>query len=88
MIRYGLKASDILNTMEESASELAVRLALAETSIIQENREYLRQHGVDISVLESNHSNAKSNARSTTTLLVKNLPHDMIVEELESMFAK
>lgn len=85
--RYGIKQSDILDS-NENAGEMAVRLAMAETQIIQENREYLATHGVDTSILESNYSTNKNTLRSTTTLLVKNLPFDMVPEELEEMFSK
>jgi multiple RNA-binding domain-containing protein 1 len=85
--RYGLKASDIIN-INETAGDMAVNLAIGETQIIRENREYLASHGVNIEVLESNHSSHKSSSRSTTTMLVKNLPPDLILEELESMFAR
>jgi multiple RNA-binding domain-containing protein 1 len=71
---------------------LAVRLAIGETQIIQENKEYFSSHGVDFDSLESALSASKSSKssaeRSTTTLLIKNLPHDVVGEELEDMFSK
>lgn len=84
---YGIKKSDILDT-KESGGEMAVRLAIGEAQIIQENRDYFSAYGVDIAAIESHHSGNKANKRSTTTLLVKNLPHDTNAEELESMFAR
>lgn len=72
----------------ESGGEIAVRLAIGEAQIIQENREYFASFGVDIAALESAHSLSKATKRSTTTLLVKNLPHDSNVDELESMFSR
>jgi hypothetical protein len=85
--------------------ELAIRLAIGETQVIQENKEYFLSHGVDIDSLESALSNSKSSStntssarhssassksveRSTTTLLIKNLPHDVVGEELEDMFTR
>jgi RNA recognition motif-containing protein len=56
--------------------------------VVMENRDYLAQHGVDIEALESTHSNQRVVTRSTTTLLVKNLPPATQPEELESMFAR
>ena len=53
-----------------------------------ENREYFALHGIDVDALESTHSSNKAVARSTTTLLVKNLPPTTVPEELESMFAR
>lgn len=84
--KYGVDRADILNTAE-SGGELAVRLAVGEAHVIQENREYFASHGVDITALESTSSGSKASSRSGTTLLVKNLPFDMVAEELEAMFA-
>ena len=67
---------------------MAVRLAIGEAKVIQENKEYFQSEGVNLSVVESHFSGQKSAKRSTTTLLVKNLPHDTNEIELESMFAR
>ena len=83
-----MSRADILDTSGASAGDLAVRLAIGETQILQENREYFQAHGVDITALESMGSMTKADKRSTTTLLVKNLPHDSKEAELEDMFAK
>jgi multiple RNA-binding domain-containing protein 1 len=66
--------------------------------VVQENTEFFAGHGVDIHALESAARNRasggdrnkanKSIQRSSTTLLVKNLPHDCVEAELESMFTK
>lgn len=85
--RYGVSRSDILDT-REGAGEMAVRMAIGETHVIQENQEYFLQHGVDITALESASSSNKATQRSTTTLLIKNLPHDLVEDELESMFSR
>jgi multiple RNA-binding domain-containing protein 1 len=92
-IRYGISRGDILDTDGVGGGELAVRLAIGETQVIQENKEYFSSHGVDFDSLESALSSSKSKSskpteRSTTTLLIKNLPHDVVGEELEEMFAK
>ena len=63
-------------------------MAIAESHVIKENREYLISQGVDLNALESASSDQKANQRSTTTLLVKNLPHETIEQELESMFSR
>ena len=83
--KYGIARADILNT-SEAGGEMAVRLAIGEAHIIKENRDFFAAHGVDLSALESGGSNTRGAARSTTTLLVKNLPFDMVTEEVESMF--
>jgi multiple RNA-binding domain-containing protein 1 len=78
----------LLDTSNLQGGDIAVRLAVAETQVIQENTDYFKQHGVDINALESVHSKQHANKRSNTTLLVKNLPPDSVIEELESMFAR
>lgn len=101
LLRYGVSRGDILDTDGVGGGELAVRLAIGETQVIQENKEYFLSHGVDIDSLESALSSSKSSStntsrpsssksveRSTTTLLIKNLPHDVVGEELEEMFTR
>lgn len=82
-----MSSADILDTTR-SGGEMAVRLAIGESQIVMENRDYFAQHGVDIEALESTHSTQKATTRSTTTLLVKNLPPSSVPDELESMFAR
>mmetsp|Transcript_40843 Transcript_40843/g.41714 ORF Transcript_40843/g.41714 Transcript_40843/m.41714 type:complete len:888 (+) Transcript_40843:120-2783(+) len=84
--KYGMSRTDILDTTEKGG-ELAVRLAVAESHIIQDNREYLTAHGVDLTALESSGSGKKATKRSGTTLLLKNLPHDAVQQELETMLS-
>jgi multiple RNA-binding domain-containing protein 1 len=85
--KYGVERSDILDT-KEGGGEIAVRLAVGEAMVIQENHAYFTSHGVDIAAIESISSSSKASARSTTTLLIKNLPHDLVEDELESMFSR
>jgi hypothetical protein len=56
--------------------------------VIRENHEYFLNHGVDIEALEAFSSERKASHRSTTTILLKNLPHDCVENELESMFTR
>lgn len=88
VFRYGVSRADIMDTSKVSGGELAVRLAISETQILQENREYFKAHGVDMAALESATSSNKTMKRSNTTILVKNLPYDLIDSELEDMFSK
>jgi multiple RNA-binding domain-containing protein 1 len=100
-----LSGGDILDADGVGGGELAVRLAIGETHILQDNREYFLSHGVDIDILESALQNKKKDTgkgvassekkssvkevkRSGTTILIKNLPHDLNAEELEDMFAR
>lgn len=85
--RHGMSSADILDTTK-SGGEMAVRLAIGESQIVGENRAYFAAHGVDIDTLESTHSTNKGANRSSTTLLVKNLPATAVPDELESMFAR
>lgn len=67
-----------------------MRLAVGEAQVIQENREFFAAHGVDVFALETSlsASAAKTAKRSGTAILVKNLPHDLVPDEVESMFAR
>lgn len=90
--RLGLKKGDILNVKEGlSSGDAAVRLALGETQVIEENRAYFKEHGIDMEALVSAKPNdssktAETMKRSTTSLLVKNLPYDTLVDELNKVF--
>jgi multiple RNA-binding domain-containing protein 1 len=86
--KYGVEQSTLLNTSDLKSGDVAVRLAIAETQIIQENKDYLQDHGINLDVLESVNSERKSQQRSSTTILIKNLPPNTEVDELESMFSK
>ena len=77
-----------MDTHHTGGGEMAVRLAMGETQVLQENREYFLSHGVDLSALESLTAGSGTVTRSGTTLLVKNLPHDVVESELEEIFAR
>jgi len=85
--RFGVKTSDILDTSEQGG-EMAVRLAVGEAHILMENKKFFEDNGIDMTALESNASSNKAIKRSTTTILIKNLPHDLVEEELENIFSK
>lgn len=87
VVRYGVENADILD-VDLKGGDLAVRMAIGETQIVQENQDYLAGQGVNLDALESANSSSKGVKRSATTLLVKNLPPDSQVAELESMFSK
>lgn len=74
--RFGVSKSDVL---DPTSSDAAVRLAHAETHIINEIKNYFVQHGVD---LES----FKRSSRGDTTILVKNIPHSAKSEEIRQLF--
>lgn len=72
-----ISKSDILNP--ESGDNAAVKLALAETHIIQETKTYLESQGVLL-------SSFSSRARSDTTILVKNIPYGTTIDQIRELF--
>ncbi|KAF8182148.1 hypothetical protein K438DRAFT_1840391 [Mycena galopus ATCC 62051] len=75
--RMRISKSEILNP--ESSDNAAVKLALAETHIIQETKTYLESQGV---LLES----FSARARSDTIVLVKNIPYGTTAEQIRELF--
>lgn len=78
--RLGVAKSDILNP-EDGSTSAAVRLALAETRIIQETKEFFAQHGMNLEAFEH------VKERSDDTILVKNIPYGTTGEEIRALFA-
>ncbi|KAM3868181.1 putative RNA-binding protein 19 [Diretmus argenteus] len=78
--KYNTTKSQVLD--HESKGSVAVRMALGETQIVQETRQFL----LDNSVCLDSFSQAAA-ARSTTVILVKNLPAGVTVSELEELFS-
>lgn len=89
--RLGLRKGDVFGVKDGlSAGDAAVRLALGETAVIEENRKYFAAHGIDMEALVSlptgdEHSTATIE-RSKTSVLVKNLPADTTKDELLKAF--
>jgi multiple RNA-binding domain-containing protein 1 len=77
--RMNITKSDILNPESDNA---AVKLALAETHIIQETKTYLSAHGVCLSSFSNG-----SRYRSDIIILVKNIPYGTTAEQIREMFA-
>ncbi|XP_068422376.1 probable RNA-binding protein 19 [Clinocottus analis] len=78
--KYNATKSQVLD--HESKGSLAVRMALGETQIVQETRQFLLDNGVSL----DSFSQAAA-ARSTTVILVKNLPAGVKASELEELFS-
>jgi len=80
--RMKILKSDILNPESENA---AVKLALAETHIINETKTYLESQGV---LLDSFYTLTGSShvRRSDTIILVKNIPYGTSAETIREMF--
>ena len=74
--RMNISKSDIL---DPESSDAAVKLALAETHVIQETKTYLESHGVILSAFSGR-------GRSDTIILVKNIPYGTTAAQLHEMF--
>ena len=74
--------------LDHTQGNMAVRLALGETEIIQENRDFLQAHGIDLDVMETKKTSRKGNSsnRSVTMLLVKNLPFNTSEDDIRNLF--
>lgn len=84
--KLGLAKGDIL---DKESKNLAVRLAIGETLLVQENKDFFEQEGIDLDALEGAKTSKKGSiARSATILLIKNLPFSSNKEELHQMFGK
>ncbi len=70
--------ADILNPESDNA---AVKLALAETHVIQETKSFLETNGVVLSSLSGQRI-----ARNDTTILVKNIPYGTSADQIRELF--
>ncbi|XP_074526103.1 putative RNA-binding protein 19 [Halichoeres trimaculatus] len=78
--KYNTTKSQVLD--HESKGSVAVRMALGETQIVQETRQFLLDNGVSL----DSFSQAAA-ARSKSVILVKNLPAGVTASELEELFS-
>ena len=78
--KFNVSKEDVL--LSAGASSAAVRLALGETQIVEETRQFLEAEGVKLDAFE------RSTKRSKTIILVKNLPAQTSVESLRNKFAQ
>ncbi|KAI0706720.1 hypothetical protein C8T65DRAFT_651773 [Cerioporus squamosus] len=79
--RMNVSKADILNPESDNA---AVKLALAETHVIQETKTFLEQHGVDLSALDT--SGPRRPPRSDRIILVKNIPYGTSAADVRALF--
>jgi multiple RNA-binding domain-containing protein 1 len=70
--------------LDADQGDLAVRMALAETHIIQETTEFLKEHGVSVDAFKAN----MKKERSDTVILVKNIPFRTSEHELHELFSR
>ncbi|EGC30286.1 hypothetical protein DICPUDRAFT_41662 [Dictyostelium purpureum] len=78
--RYKMTQGQLL---DPNQVDLAVRMTLMETHVINETKKFLEEQGVIITDIGN-----KGSKRSNTTLLVKNIPFKTDEEELELLFSK
>lgn len=84
--KFGVSKSDLL---DREANDLAVRIALGETQVINETKKALANAGVNVSTLEDfSTGKADGMKRSNHVILVKNLPYGSSEGELANMFGK
>lgn len=79
--RLGLDKRDVL---DPTASSSAVKLALAETSVLDETRRYCAKQGIDLDVL----SNPSIGPKSATVILLKNLPAGTTQTTVQNLVAQ
>ncbi|CAG5132481.1 unnamed protein product [Candidula unifasciata] len=79
--KYHTDKSNILD--DESRGSLGVRIALGETQIVSETREFLISNGVALDSFSQ-----AAGERSKTVILVKNLPAGVVLDELKEVFSK
>ncbi|XP_065594818.1 probable RNA-binding protein 19 isoform X2 [Cyrtonyx montezumae] len=79
--KYNASKSQVLD--HESKDSVAVRVALGETELVQEVRQFLIENGVSLDSFSQ-----AAGERSKTVILVKNLPANTSTAELEAVFAK
>ncbi|NWW89446.1 RBM19 protein, partial [Rhynochetos jubatus] len=79
--KYNASKSQVLD--HESKDSVAVRVALGETELVQEIRQFLIENGVSLDAFSQ-----AAGERSKTVILVKNLPASTSVAELEDVFGK
>ncbi|KAG7085951.1 hypothetical protein E1B28_003479 [Marasmius oreades] len=87
--RMGIPKSSILSESTEETgtgtANPAVKLALAETHVINETKAYFESHGVVLSSFSSDTRN-RTRTRSDTTILVKNIPYGTGESQIRELF--
>lgn len=78
--QYSMKKREILS-ME--SSDQAVRIAMAETQIINETKEWLESQGVNLGFLDENRAEC---IRSERIILIKNIAYECKESELRELF--
>uniref|UniRef100_A0A1I7YW15 RNA-binding protein 19 n=1 Tax=Steinernema glaseri TaxID=37863 RepID=A0A1I7YW15_9BILA len=79
--KLDVSKADLLTGDDEASA--GVRLALAETRLVRETRQFLLEHGVKLDAFSR-----PATKRSETVIIVKNLPGNADQEELKRMFGR
>uniref|UniRef100_A0A1X7VWS4 RRM domain-containing protein n=1 Tax=Amphimedon queenslandica TaxID=400682 RepID=A0A1X7VWS4_AMPQE len=80
--QFGVRKSELLDL--HTTQSLAVRLALGETKLVNETREFLESHSVKLNSFDTDKDEVTR--RSKNVILVKNLPFGTSTEELTELF--
>lgn len=80
--RFDVPKATLLGTDDDSGVSPAVRLALAETRVIQETKQFFADHGMHLDKLEH------VKTRTDDTILVKNIPYGTGADEIRALFAR
>jgi multiple RNA-binding domain-containing protein 1 len=98
--KYGVSREQLLmNNFDESEDPRkrletpAVRMAMAETQVVQDVEDFLKNNGVCLDAFDElanadNDQRKKAIKRSTTTILVRNLTEDISEAEIRERFVK
>jgi len=80
--RFGLKKSEILS---DEGDNLAVRVALAETEIINETKEWMTRQRLNLDFMDRDRASCE---RSSTVILVKNIPFRVNEYDIDELFSR
>ena len=78
---FGVEKGELLDPT--SKGSLAVRMALGETHIVADNKDFLSEQGVQLSAFDT-----RVKKRSKTVILVKNTPHTATEDDYRATFSK
>ena len=81
--KLGIDQNQMLDRFD---SNIAVKKAYAETIIINQTKEWLKENGIDIDELEK--VKREKCKRSKTIILVKNIPYSTKERELREIFER
>ncbi|KAG1676579.1 putative RNA-binding protein 19 [Nymphon striatum] len=81
--KYDKKKFQVLGSIVEGRGSVAVRVALGETQIVNETRDFLVKNGINLDEFSR-----PASERSKVVIIVKNLPVRTKTKELRSLFEK